>query len=76
MNINNMYKKILIIGETFSDQSGGPITLSNLFRGWPKEKLFVATYGREIIKSNFNICENYYSLGKEERKIKISIKFN
>ena len=68
-----MYKKILIIGETFSEQGGGPITLSNLFKGWPKEKLFVAALNQKIIKSNFNICENYYCLGKEERKIRFPL---
>ena len=73
MNINILYKKVLIIGETFSDQSGGPITLTNLFAGWPKEKLFVATFHREIINSNFTKCENYYSLGMEERKIKFPL---
>lgn len=33
------YPKILIIGETFQSNSGGGITLSNLFSDWPKEKL-------------------------------------
>ena len=71
--MNNMYKNILIIGETFSDDRGGGITLSNLFRGWPKKNLFVASLGSQMIQSNYNICENYYCLGTDERKIRFPL---
>ena len=37
--MNKSYPKILIIGETFHSNSGGGITLTNLFGDWPKEKL-------------------------------------
>ena len=68
-----MYKNILIIGEVFSNQGGGPITLSNLFWGWPKENLFVAALGYQINQRKNNICENYYCLGKDERKIRFPL---
>ena len=61
-----MYNKVLIIGETFHKQSGGGITLSNLFNNWPPEKLAVVTTPRSILKSDFNKCGNYYRLGKDE----------
>ncbi len=61
-----MYNKVLIIGETFHKQSGGGITLSNLFNNWPPEKLAVVTTPRSILKSDFNKCVNYYRLGKDE----------
>jgi glycosyltransferase involved in cell wall biosynthesis len=37
--MSKSYPKILIIGETFHSNSGGGITLTNLFKGWPAEKL-------------------------------------
>lgn len=59
-------KSVLIIGETFHKESGGGITLSNLFKNWPAEKLAVATTPKSILKSDFKKCSNYYMLGKEE----------
>ena len=38
-----VYPKILIIGQPFNKNSGGGITMSNLFNGWPNESLAVAT---------------------------------
>jgi len=61
-----VYTKVLIIGETFHKQSGGGITLTNLFNNWPVDKLAVATTTKSIQKSDFNKCTNYYRLGKDE----------
>jgi len=65
-----MYPKILIISETFKSKSGGGITLSNLFRGYPKDLLANAIDAVFVpdIESD-EICSNFYSLGNEERKI-------
>jgi glycosyltransferase involved in cell wall biosynthesis len=65
------YPKILIVSETFKSNTGGGITLSNLFRGYPKECLANAIDGAFIntIESS-EICNNFYSLGVKERKIK------
>ena len=68
-----MYKKVLIIGEAFSNIRGGGVTLSNLFRGWPKDKLFVATTPNQLVQINYNMCENYYCLGKDERKFRFPL---
>jgi len=61
--------KVLIINQPFVSDTGGGITLSNLFSGWPKDKLAVACSGY-ILTSNIdpNICDNYYQLGSLERK--------
>lgn len=73
------YPKILIISETFKSNSGGGITLSNLFRGYPKDCLANAIDGY-FIKDIYNdeICENFYSLGYKEKVIikPFSIFFN
>ena len=39
----NNYPRILIIGPPFNNFTGGGITLSNLFKGWPKDRIAVAS---------------------------------
>ncbi len=58
------YPKVLIIGQTFNYKSGSGITKTNLFRGWPKDRIAVAT--DEKIEDL--ICENYYQIGYGELK--------
>jgi hypothetical protein len=62
----NEYPKVLVLGETFHTKSGGGITISNLFKGWPKDKLAVAT--ERINESELSTCEIYYKLGYQENK--------
>jgi len=61
-----MLPKVLIIGETFRQDTGGGITLSNLFRAWPKEKLGVITLSNI---NDFEICNRYYSIGDNEKRL-------
>jgi glycosyltransferase involved in cell wall biosynthesis len=60
------FPKVLIFGQPFNYQSGGGITLSNLFKGWPKDKIAVLTSGHEMDTATTDICEIYYQLGKNE----------
>ncbi len=60
---NNKYPKTLIIGNPFNNKSGGGITMSNLFRGWPKDRLALATNANINIEAEPSICENYFQLG-------------
>lgn len=61
--------KILIVGETFRSDSGGGITLSNLFKGYPKECLANAIDSSEIMKiASDEICDKFYGLGEKEKK--------
>lgn len=63
------YPKILILIQPFNDITGGGITLSNLFRGWPKDRIAVVGLGNLIDnKTKIDICETYYRLGREEVK--------
>lgn len=62
------YPKVLIIGQSFNKNTGGGITLSNLFYGWPNENIAVATTGQNLAISNSDICKNYYQLGFDENK--------
>src|ERR1035437_1214771 len=58
-----IYPKILIIGQTFNENSGGGITISNLFHGWPKDRLAVASNSNLYPDSDLSVCEQYYQLG-------------
>lgn len=61
--------KVLILGQPFNNDTGGGITLSNLFKNWNKDELAVACSGYDISDSvNPDICNNYYQLGFEETK--------
>ena len=61
--------KVLIINQPFNKNTGGGITLSNLFCNWERKNLAVACLGY-LLTENMDpkICNNYYQLGSEERK--------
>ncbi|MCM4156126.1 glycosyltransferase [Gramella sp. AN32] len=61
--------KVLIINQPFNNNTGGGITLSNLFGNWEREKLAVACSGY-LLKEDMDpkLCNNYYQLGSKERK--------
>ncbi|MCE5345222.1 MAG: glycosyltransferase [Bacteroidales bacterium] len=62
-NSSTKYPKTLILGNPFNNKSGGGITMSNLFNGWPKDRLALATNANVYFEADFSICENYYQLG-------------
>lgn len=62
------FPKILIFGQPFNNFSGGGITLTNLFKGWPKDKIAVAFLGHGLLNVTTDICDTYYQLGCEEHK--------
>ncbi|MEO6705869.1 MAG: hypothetical protein ABIN04_08490 [Ginsengibacter sp.] len=57
------FPKVLIIGQPFNKKSGGGITISNLFKGWPKDKIAVASNQNLKNDIDFSVCEIYYQLG-------------
>jgi len=68
--VETEYPKILIFGQPFNDFSGGGITLTNLFKGWPKEKIAVTYLGHGLISVTTDVCDTYYQLGEKEHKWK------
>jgi len=60
--------KVLIFGQPFNNHTGGGITLSNLFKGWPKDKIAVTYLGHGLINVTTDVCDTYYQLGSEEHK--------
>lgn len=63
--MNETYPKVLIVNtQAFNYASGPGITLSNLFRGWPKDSL--ATIHDDNIPTTTDVCDKYYPLSNEE----------
>lgn len=62
------YRKVLIFGQPFNDRHGGGITLTNLFRGWPRDQIAVADTGHMMHYVTTDVCNTYYQLGTEEFK--------
>ncbi len=62
------FPKVLIIGQPFTNNSGGGITQSNLFSGWDKDKIAVVCTTHMFKNLNTDICDTYYMLGTEEYK--------
>lgn len=55
---------LFITPAAFNRTSGGGITFSNLFRGWPKDH--IATVHSDPTPVTTDICERYYRLGEAE----------
>jgi glycosyltransferase involved in cell wall biosynthesis len=68
--------KVLIIGQPFNNNTGGGITISNLFNGWDREKLAV-TCSAYLLLNNIDtdVCNTYYQLGNKEHKWRFPFNF-
>jgi glycosyltransferase involved in cell wall biosynthesis len=58
--------RVLIFGQPFNDKYGGGITVTNLFKGWDKDRIAVAATGHLMYGVTTDVCDNYYQLGIEE----------
>lgn len=60
---DSSFPRVLVIsGYTFNDASGGSITMSNLFRGWPQESL--AIIDADAGAHNTEVCRNRFKLAR------------
>jgi glycosyltransferase involved in cell wall biosynthesis len=57
------FPKVLIIGQSFNKKSGGGVTISNLFMGWPKDRLAVASNVNLYSDLDTSVCDTYFQLG-------------
>ncbi len=64
------FPRVLIFGQPFNNFTGGGITLTNLFKGWPKDKIAVTYLGHGLQSVTTDVCDIYYQLGKDEHKWK------
>jgi len=62
------FPKVLIFGQPFNSFTGGGITLANLFRGWPRDKIAVTYLGHGLMNVTTDVCDTFYQLGREEHK--------
>jgi len=61
--------KVLIIGQPFNNNTGGGITLSNLFNGWDRDKIAVVCLGHLLLDNiDTQACNIYYQLGYKENR--------
>lgn len=60
------FPKVLIIGTYFDLASGGGITMSNLFKGWDKSRIAVAS--SRISNPDYSVCNINYQFGFAEEK--------
>jgi glycosyltransferase involved in cell wall biosynthesis len=60
------YPKILIVGHYFDLYSGGGITMTNLFKGWDRDK--IALIAENINHPDLTVCNKYYQLGSSETR--------
>jgi glycosyltransferase involved in cell wall biosynthesis len=62
------YPKVLILNQPFNNNTGGGITISNLFAEWPRDLLAVVCQSYLLNNLNSDMCSNYYQLGRDEHK--------
>ncbi len=60
--------KVLILGQPFINDAGGGITLINLFKGWDRDKLAVASSYLLVDNIDATVCNTYYQLGYKEHR--------
>lgn len=67
--------KILIFGQSFNSNTGGGITLTNLFCDWKKEDLAVLCTSHALGNISEGICDNYYFIGSDENSWSFPFKY-
>ncbi len=55
---------LFVTPHAFNALTGGGITFSNLFRGWPRDRL--ATVHNDPVPTTDDVCARYYRLGADE----------
>ena len=64
MHNHDFPRLLFITPSAFNNITGGGITFSNLFYGWPQDRL--ATIHNDPIPVTSEVCVNYYQLGVKE----------
>ena len=64
MTLSKFPRILFITSHAFNDVTGGGITYSRLFSGWPKQAL--ATIHNDPEPTSDAVCEQYFQLGPEE----------
>ena len=59
--MKNNFPKVLVFGQHFNSTSGGGITLTNLFKGWPKNRIASVVSNYKHVVEN-EVCDNIFGL--------------
>jgi hypothetical protein len=63
------YPRVLVISSSsFNDYTGTGVTLSNLFRDWPKDKLALI-HSDNLFEPNIEICDYNYKHSLKDRRL-------
>ena len=55
---------LFVTPAAFNHLTGGGVTFSNLFSGWPKDRL--ATVHNDVVPTSDDVCDRYFFLGRAE----------
>lgn len=59
------FPRVLFIApQAFNHLTGSGVTFSNLFSGWPKDRL--ATVHNDVVPTSNDVCDRYFFLGRNE----------
>lgn len=61
---SSSYPRVLVVGQSFNRCCGGGVTLSNLFEGWPPDRLAAAALPGRVMDRD--VCDQQYVLGTDE----------
>ena len=64
MNTNDFPRVLFLTASAFNKVTGGGVTFSNLFAGWPHER--IATVHNDTVPVSTDVCSRYYKLGADE----------
>lgn len=62
--VSEFPRVLFVTPVAFNKVTGGGVTFTNLFRGWPKDRL--ATVHCDTVPTSDEVCDRYYRLGAEE----------
>ncbi len=64
MHNDRLPRTLILASSAFNSVTGGGVTLSNLFRGWPRDRLATVTDDRVPVSRD--VCDRYYFLTAQE----------
>ena len=64
MNVSELPRILVVTSNNFNLTTGGGITLTNLFRGWPVDR--IANVHEDHTSEDRSVCRNFYRLSDEE----------
>lgn len=68
------YPKVFIILEPFNDTTGMGVTMTNLFKDWPQDRIAVAAYDLDVeLCRKLRPCASYLSLSSPAHAPKIEV---